>query len=54
MTRKASGDSGERVSHLIFPEIQDSFTFDSRRKALVHLTPELARTSAIPATKRPA
>ena len=30
MTRKASGDSGRRVSKLIFPGIQDSFTFDSR------------------------
>ena len=29
MARKASGDSGTGVSQLIFPEIQDSFTFDS-------------------------
>jgi hypothetical protein len=30
MTRGTSGDSGKRVSELIFGRIQDSFTFDSR------------------------
>ena len=33
MTGKASGDSGDRVSNLIFPGIQDSFTFDSLPRA---------------------